>query len=687
MKKLFKISLFVFSVLVLFAISGCTSSTLPTPTGESTQIPSATLPPTLTATPSPSPTPIPVTIQEAIQRGTFAELESFNKGRIYSFIYTPQSSYADEIIHLSTFSPDGQQFVAVTKRGIYAYDANSWEELTFIPLSLGTSITSTGFSVDSSLFAAGDSSGAITFWDMQSWEVQNHFQVHKGAVTSIDISPDNVNFVTIGDQKEISVWNMSDGSLIKSQLRSKRAGPAYYSLDGQWLYISEETTSRDLIVWSSNDLTLTDRLGFIGQKPPAQALSPYTNTIAAYLYGTVTFYDFDKKETSKVELDQRFTTPTFMTFLDEKTLLMKFLRSHDYYLVDLKSLNFSTLPLEALSKKTFKNPEFLHILKRDDSKALGFKELGYIQDISPDGNALLLVGNAYTPSGLFDLNQKVINNYPIGEFPWENSMFLSDGSLAGVDWRRTSRKSISDKMPPGEFTITILSPESQFAVKSKIKQKYDLSDFIDKVSLSPSGKFLAAGTVDGNLYIWNLNTEELIATFRAHNKFFQAFSFYYAYRAISFDESGSYLATWGLDGNIKVFNVEDLSEVASVYGEGPVFSPDGNYLAYISTDGSIRLMSLTGDNPKVFNESINKVNSIAFSADGTLLFSGDYNDDWNNPDRQSKLKVWSISDATLLLDVPQHNVVSFFVHPDGTHLYVHDGDGVISVWGHDPEKE
>lgn len=691
MKKLFIIKLIIFLALILLAVSGCVNTTQPTSTSAPTQTPSATLPPTLTPTPSPTltPTPIPVTIQEAIQRGTFVETEVLNKGTVYHRIYVPQSSYMDQIIHLSTFSPDGQQFVAITKRGIHAYDVKSWQELVYVPLSPEVTISAIGYSVDSSLFAAGDSSGMITFWNIQTWEMQNSFQVHKGTVTSLDISPDNMNFVTIGDQKEISVWNMTDGSLIKSQLRSKRAGPAYYSLDGKWLYISEE--SQGLVIWSSKELTLTNRLNYLGGRPPSEVVSPYTNTVAAFPphsgSDTITVYNFDKQETVEVKLDKRYTEPTQMTFLDEKTLLMKFLRSHDYYLIDLESHTFSTISLEALSKKTFKNPEFSHILKSKEIKALGFEELGSIQNITPDGTALILSGYSEIPSGVFDLNQKTMKKISIQEFPWSSSVFLLDGSLAGVDWTRLYRRPpFSDKEQQGEFTITILSPESQFAVKSKIKQNYDLPDYIDTAAISPNGKFLAAGTADGNLYLWNLETKELITTIRAHNKKIYFGGIYYAYSRLFFDEDSSHLATWGEDGKIKVFDMEDLSEITSVYGELPVFSPDGSHLAYVSTDGSIRLISLFNeDTPKVFRGNTNKVSSIAFSVDGTLLFSGDYNNDWSNPNREGKLKVWSISDETLLLDLPQYNPISLLVSPDGTRLYVQDWDGVISVWGHKSE--
>lgn len=664
MKKLFIIKLVIFLALVLLTVSGCGETIQPISTSTPTQTPSATLPPTSTPTPSPTltPTPVPVTIQEAIQRGTFEELEVFNKGSIYLYSYVPSSSYRDRTIYFSTFTPDGKQFVAVTKRGIYAYDVSSWKELTFVPLSLEVAITSTGYSVDSSLFAAGDSSGSVTFWDTKTWKIQNSFQTHKGAVTSLDISPDNVNFVTIGDKKEISVWNISDGTLITSQLRSRDTGPVHYSLDGKWLYIYERNNPIDsnLVVWNSENLQIINRPGLTGKEWSGQAVSPYTNTVAAYKTGALTVYDFDKQEKFSLRWDI-FLSPTQMMFLDEKTLMVKVLRSHDYNLIDLESHDVTTLSLEALSRKTFKNPEFLHILKSKEIEALGFGELGGIQNITPDGTALIL------SSGVFDLTQKTLNEIASQDFPWDSFVPLSDGSLAGVEPQQS------------EIAITILSLEPQFAIKSKAKQTYDVTDFIQAATISPNGKTLAFVTADGSLYLWNLGTKELITK----TKPFRA----YVRVRLSFNKDGSYLAIAGQDGNIKVINMEDPSKVASYSGREPVFSPDGMNMAYVNSNGSIHLVSpFDEDEPKVFPENNDRfVTSMAFSPDGILLFSGSFSPNDDQYKRKPKMKVWLISDQTLLLDLPQYdNLTSLIVSPDGTRLYV-QSDGVISVWGHNPE--
>lgn len=664
MKKLFIIKLVIFLALVLLAVSGCGETIQPISTSIPTQTPSATLPPTFTTTPSPTitPTPVPVTIQEAIQRDTFAELEVFNKGGIYLLSYVPSSSYSDRTIYLSTFTPDGKQFVAVTKRGIYAYDVETWQELISIPLSQEVMITSIGYSVDSSLFATGDSSGIVTFWDTKTWEIQNSFQVHKGAVTSLDISPDNMNFVTIGDKKEISVWSINDGSLITSQFRSRDTGPADYSLDGKWLYIFEQNNpiNSNLVVWNSENLQIINRPGLTGQEWSGQAVSPYTNTVAAYKTGVLTIYDFDKQEKFSLDWDI-FLSPTQMMFLDEKTLMVKVLRSHDYNLIDLGSHDVTTLSLEALSRKTFKNPEFLHILKSREIKALGFGELGSIQNITPDGNALIL------SSGVFDLNQKTLNEIAIQDFPWDSFVPLSDGSLAGVE-------------PQGsEIAITILSLEPKLTIKSKVKQTFDVTDFIQAATVSPNGKTLAFVTADGSLYLWNLGTKEL----STKTKPFRA----YVRVRLSFNKDGSYLAIAGQDGNIKVINMEDPSKAASYSGREPVFSPDGMNMAYVNSNGSIHLVSpFNEDEPKVLPENNDRfVTSMAFSPDGTLLFSGSSSVNVEQYKSNPKMKVWLISNQTLLLDLPQYaNLTSLIVSPDGTRLYV-QSDGVISVWGHKSE--
>jgi WD40 repeat protein len=89
-----------------------------------------------------------VKVEDAIAGGTFSEIDAIGKGRFL----------------MSTFSPDGVSFVAVTLRGIHVFDAKTWEESTLIPLDAGERVRSVVFSPDGSLFAAGDEIGNVTLW-------------------------------------------------------------------------------------------------------------------------------------------------------------------------------------------------------------------------------------------------------------------------------------------------------------------------------------------------------------------------------------------------------------------------------------------------------------------------------------------------------------------------------------------
>ena len=183
------------------------------------------------------------------------------------------------------------------------------------------------------------------------------------------------------------------------------------------------------------------------------------------------------------------------------------------------------------------------------------------------------------------------------------------------------------------------------------------------VSFSVDGKYLASGSADCQLRIWELSTSDkkLVATI-AHNSWV---------RTIHYSPGGNYLASGGWDGKVRVWRLADLKEVYTFQlGEKVVsvcfspddrliaasgfdksihiwdtktgnliknllghygvvldisFSPDGKYIASACTDSVVRIWDTTDFNlVAVLRGHIDGVTSVNFSYDSKILFSGDW---------------------------------------------------------------
>ncbi|MBP7283008.1 MAG: hypothetical protein KBA66_15600 [Leptospiraceae bacterium] len=114
------------------------------------------------------------------------------------------------------------------------------------------------------------------------------------------------------------------------------------------------------------------------------------------------------------------------------------------------------------------------------------------------------------------------------------------------------------------------------------------SSYVRSVSFSPDGKYLASGSDDNTIKIWDLENAKEMKSLTGHSSYVTS---------VSFSPDGKYLASGSYDKTIKIWDLENAKERKSLTGHSSYvnsvsFSPDGKYLASGSNDSTIKIWDL-----------------------------------------------------------------------------------------------
>jgi len=240
------------------------------------------------------------------------------------------------------------------------------------------------------------------------------------------------------------------------------------------------------------------------------------------------------------------------------------------------------------------------------------------------------------------------------------------------------------------------------------------TDAVEGVAVSADGKYIASGSNDKTIKIWDASTGVELMTLRGHNGAIGTVSFSPdGKRVVSgsmdktvkiwdwargtelrtlrvqhketdigvggrFSPDGKHIATWGWDNTIKIWDAETGEERAALRGGSGVrgavaFSPDGTRIASGNRDRMIRVWNwMTSDEPMILRGHNHVVYSVAFSPDGKRIVSGGYD---------QTFKIWDAEDGTEVLSVDLESytrTVEF--SPDGNRIVSVVGSSIIKIW-------
>ncbi len=266
---------------------------------------------------------------------------------------------------------------------------------------------------------------------------------------------------------------------------------------------------------------------------------------------------------------------------------------------------------------------------------------------------------------------------------------------------------------PENSQLTATDPSSNKSWRNPIVSQTLTAhnDSVKSIAFSRDGKMLASGSADDTIKLWNLATNQDVATLTGHSSTDYTIAFspdvkmlasgstdtiqlwniesdknistlsssFDSIRFIAFSKNGKTLVSASRDGTIKLWNLETNEEIATLNEHSDdvlvvAFSPDGKTLASGSSDNTIKLWDLqTNEMIATLEGHSDGVTSLAFNPDSSILVSSSYD---------NTIKFWDLFNNEEVDSLEGHSsgILSIAIAPNGRILASGSEDSTIKLW-------
>jgi hypothetical protein len=196
------------------------------------------------------------------------------------------------------------------------------------------------------------------------------------------------------------------------------------------------------------------------------------------------------------------------------------------------------------------------------------------------------------------------------------------------------------------------------------------SDGVSSVAYSPDGWYIASGSLDNTIRIWNAESGRELRTLSGHSD---------TVRSVAYSPDGRYLASGSDDRTIRIWDAESGQELRRLSGHSGLvlsvaYSPDRRYIASGSDDNTIMIWDAESDRgPRRLLGHSSRVYSLVYSPDGRYIASGS---------EDKTVRIWDAESGSELRTFPGHygGVWSVAYSPDGRYIASGSVDRTIRIW-------
>ena len=263
----------------------------------------------------------------------------------------------------------------------------------------------------------------------------------------------------------------------------------------------------------------------------------------------------------------------------------------------------------------------------------------------------------------------VLSSFLYSSFAQEPTILRHGGSVQTVKFSPVNNSLIASAGDSNTIKLWDLQDDTVITLRGHTRQ-------ISSVAFSPDGQHVVSGGDDWTFRLWNVNTQQNIATLEHITGRTRA-----QIKEVAFSHDGQRLATAGQ--HVKLWEVSTQTETATLQHDEYVwalaFSPDGQFLAAGDGEGIVKIWNVQEQQviSQLEGDTV-RVDTLAFSPDGRTLASAGYH---------GLIKLWAVSDWALLGTLQNRGTaytLDFF--PDGKAL-ASTGHAAVTLWSVESGEE